>query len=121
MRCPHGVSFATIAVTAPRPHLGALALLAQLPPDAVRANTDVTAVARLAGNPDDLETLDLYCATGSVRRAADLLHLHHSSVARRLEQIGKLLDLELTHPSGLTRARLTSWRLLDDGGSPAAR
>ena len=66
--------------------LGALALLAQVPQDAARDNADVAAIARMAGNPEDLETLDAYCATGSLRRAADLLHLHHSSVARRLEQ-----------------------------------
>ena len=50
------------------------------------------------------------------RRAADLLHLHHSSVARRLDQLGKTLGIELTEPTGLTRARLalTAWRLLND-------
>jgi DNA-binding PucR family transcriptional regulator len=70
----------------------------------------------MADQPDDLETLDAYCATGSLRRAADLLHLHHTSVARRLEQIGKSLGIELTGPTGLTRARLalTAWRLLHD-------
>ncbi len=96
--------------------LGALALLAEIPPGAVRDNTDVAAIARMSGNPEDLETLDAYCATGSLRRAADLLHLHHSSVARRLEQIGKTLRLELTEPTGLIRARLalTAWRLLND-------
>ena len=96
--------------------LGALALLTEIPRDATRDNTDVAAIGRVAGNPDDLETLDVYCTTGSLRRAADLLHLHHSSVARRLEQIGKTLGIELTEPTGLTRARLalTAWRLLDD-------
>ncbi|MFC5187560.1 PucR family transcriptional regulator [Actinomadura harenae] len=96
--------------------LGALALLAQISPDAARGNPDVTAMARLAGNPDDLDTLDAYCATGSVRRAAESLHLHHSSVARRLEQIARTLDIELTHPTGLTRATLalTTWRLLSE-------
>jgi DNA-binding PucR family transcriptional regulator len=51
-----------------------------------------------------------------LRRAADVLHLHHSSIARRLEQVGKTLDIELTEPIGLTRARvaLTAWRLLND-------
>ncbi|MGW7054500.1 helix-turn-helix domain-containing protein [Streptomyces sp. NPDC054888] len=95
--------------------LGALALLAEIPQDAARDNADVAAIARIAGNPEDLETLDTYCATGSQRRAADLLHLHHSSVARRLEQIAKALDIALTEPSGLTRARiaLTTWRLLN--------
>jgi hypothetical protein len=96
--------------------LGALALLAQVPEDAARDNADVAAIARMAGNPEDLKTLDAYCATGSVRRAADVLHLHHSSVARRLEQLGKTLGTEVTEPTGLIRARLalTAWRLLND-------
>jgi hypothetical protein len=95
--------------------LGALALLAQVPPEAVRANADVAALARLAEQPEDLDTLDVYCATGSLRRAAELLHLHHSSVARRLEQIGRVLGVDLAEPTGLARARLAlvSWRLLD--------
>jgi hypothetical protein len=98
--------------------LGALALLAEIPRDVSRDNADVSAIASLAGkgNPEDLETLDAYCATGSLRRAADLLHLHHSSVARRLELIGKTLGIELTEPTGLLRARLalTARRLLLD-------
>ncbi|WP_129842997.1 helix-turn-helix domain-containing protein [Streptomyces sp. RFCAC02] len=96
--------------------LGALALLAEIPPDASRENADVQGVARVAGSPDDLETLDAYCATGSLRRAAETLHLHHSSVARRVEQIGRTLGLDLASPTGLTRARiaLTAWRLLGD-------
>ncbi len=94
--------------------LGALALLAHVPRETARANPDLAAIARLAGN--DLDTLDAYCATGSLRRAADLLHLHHTSVARRLEQIGQALGIELTDPAGLTRARLalTTRRLLAD-------
>ena len=96
--------------------LGALALLAQVPQDAARGNADVAAITRMAGTPEDLETLDAYCTAGSLRRAADLLHLHHSSVARRLEQIGKILGIELTEPTGLLRASLalTAWRLLND-------
>ncbi|GIH99523.1 PucR family transcriptional regulator [Planobispora takensis] len=96
--------------------LGVMALLAQVPREVARDNADVAAIARMAGNPDDLETLDAYCATGSLRRAADLLHLHHSSVARRLEQLAKTLGIDLTEPAGLVRARLalTAWRLLDD-------
>jgi DNA-binding PucR family transcriptional regulator len=75
----------------------------------------VAAVGRIADSADDLETLDVYCAAGSLRRAADLLHLHHSSVARRVEQIGKALDIDLGEPTGLLRARLalTAWQLLD--------
>jgi DNA-binding PucR family transcriptional regulator len=93
-----------------------LALLADIPEDAARDNDDVTAIARIAGNPEDLDTLDVYCATGSVRRAASLLHLHHSSVARRVEHIGKTLGIELTEPAGLSRASLAlaARRLLND-------
>jgi hypothetical protein len=96
--------------------LGAVALLAQVPEQAARDNPDVAAIARVARAPEDLRTLDIYCATGSLRRAADQLHLHHSSVARRLEQIGKTLGIELTEPAGLMRAglALTAWRLLGD-------
>ncbi|MEU9607979.1 helix-turn-helix domain-containing protein [Streptomyces sp. NPDC048057] len=99
--------------------LGALALLAQVPAGAVRADADVAAVAALAAapdGPDDLATLDAYCTTGSLRRAAELLHLHHSSVARRVERVGEVLGVELTSPRGLLRARLalTAWRLLGD-------
>ncbi|WP_405715059.1 LysR family transcriptional regulator [Streptomyces xanthophaeus] len=95
--------------------MGALALLAEIPQGAVRENADVAAIARLAGNREDLEALEAYCVTGSLHRAADLLHLHHSSVARRIEQLGRSLDIELTGPTGLTRARIAlgAWRLLD--------
>jgi hypothetical protein len=88
------------------PDLGALALLAQVPTESLRANADVAAVAELS--PEDLESLDAYCATGSLRKAADLLHLHHSSVSRRLEQIS--LDV-----SDLARVKLAlaAFRLLD--------
>ncbi|WP_409491207.1 helix-turn-helix domain-containing protein [Amycolatopsis sp. cmx-11-12] len=96
--------------------LGALALLARIPAEDTRANADVVAITRLAAEPEDLRTLDAYCATGSVRQAADSLHLHHSSVARRLAQIGKGLAIDLNEPGGLTRARiaLTAWRLLGE-------
>ncbi|MFD0145539.1 MULTISPECIES: PucR family transcriptional regulator [unclassified Streptomyces] len=97
--------------------LGALALLAEVPEDVSRGNADVAAMARIAGNSDDVQTLEAYCATGSLRQAADLLHLHHSSVARRIEQIGRTLGIDLTTPSGRTRAglALVARRLLDDG------
>ncbi|MFD0266316.1 PucR family transcriptional regulator [Streptomyces sp. NPDC127106] len=96
--------------------LGAVALLARIPEEAVRENADVTAIARIAATPGDLETLDAYCTAGSLRQAADVLHLHHSSVARRLDQIAKTLGIELTEPMGLTRARLalTAWHLINN-------
>ncbi|MGW5674758.1 helix-turn-helix domain-containing protein [Streptomyces sp. NPDC003860] len=53
---------------------------------------------------------------GALLCPAGLLHLHHSSVARRVERIGAALGVDLTPPVGLVRARLalTAWRLLDD-------
>jgi DNA-binding PucR family transcriptional regulator len=70
----------------------------------------------MAATPQDLETLDAYCHTGSLRRAAELLHLHHTSVARRLDQLTTTLGIDLTNPTGRTRASLalTTWRLLND-------
>ncbi|WP_256840500.1 helix-turn-helix domain-containing protein [Ornithinimicrobium faecis] len=81
--------------------------------DALRDNADVSSIDRIADSPADIETLDVYCSAGSVRHAATRLHLHHSSVARRLENIGKRLGMELTTPSGLVRGQLalTAWRL----------
>ncbi|MFF0750572.1 helix-turn-helix domain-containing protein [Streptomyces sp. NPDC004267] len=96
--------------------LGALALLAEIPAAAVRENPDVEAVARIAaGDRDDLDTLDAYCHTGSLRRAAELLHRHHSSVARRVEQLTRAMGFDVTEPAGLGRARiaLSAWRLLE--------
>ncbi|WP_418960734.1 PucR family transcriptional regulator [Streptomyces tritici] len=95
--------------------LGALALLDAVPESLCRENADVAAIARIAANDDELRTLEAYCATGSLRRAADLLHLHHSSVARRVDALGRALGVDLTAPAGLTRARLALcvWRLLD--------
>ncbi|MFD4369270.1 helix-turn-helix domain-containing protein [Rhodococcus sp. NPDC058521] len=95
--------------------LGAVALLAHVPSEVVGANADVTAMAGLVGRREDLETLDAYCATGSLRRSAEILHLHHSSVARRVEQLGRSLGFDLTDPAGLVRAQLglAAWRMLE--------
>ncbi|MFC8042040.1 helix-turn-helix domain-containing protein [Nocardia sp. NPDC057353] len=119
-RCWREAGVALRFATAGRPvvryaDLGAVALLAEIAPERLRANPDVAAVALLATTPADLETLDAYCRTGSVRRAAELLHLHHSSVARRVEQLGAAVGIRLTDPDGLLRARmaLAAWRLLD--------
>ncbi|MFI8239409.1 LysR family transcriptional regulator [Streptomyces sp. NPDC085866] len=109
--CPaRAVTAATLA------DAGALALLARIPEDAARDSADVAAISRVAGDPEDLETLDAYCATGSLRRAADRLHLHHGSVARRPEEIVRTLGVQLTEPTALFRDRpaLIAWRLLED-------
>ncbi|ANZ39014.1 hypothetical protein BBK82_26025 [Lentzea guizhouensis] len=88
--------------------LGALALLAHVPVEVLRANADVVALTALS--EEDRDTLDAYCATGSLRRAADLLHLHHSSVSRRLDQIGRSVDVS---DLARTKLALAALKLLD--------
>lgn len=84
--------------------LGALAVLADVPPDTLAANPDVVAVAGLPES--DRETLAAFCARGSLRSAAAELHLHHTSVAKRLRNVEKRLGLRLERPDDLLRARL---------------
>jgi DNA-binding PucR family transcriptional regulator len=62
----------------------------------------------VAADPEDLATLEAYGAAGR-------LHRHHSSVARRLDQLGAALGIDLAQPTGLLRAHLalTTWRLLN--------
>ncbi|MFG2123528.1 helix-turn-helix domain-containing protein [Streptomyces sp. NPDC048710] len=71
---------------------------------------------RSPASPATRKTLDAYCATGSLRRAADLLHLHHGSVARRPEEIVRTLGVQLAEPTALFRDRpaLIAWRLFED-------
>ncbi len=84
--------------------LGALAVLADVPRDILAANPDVAAVAAL---PDsDRETLAAFCARGSLRAAATELHLHHTSVAKRLRNVEARLGLRLERPDDLLRAHL---------------
>ncbi|WP_246292646.1 helix-turn-helix domain-containing protein [Lentzea indica] len=90
------------------PDLGALALLAEVPAEALRANADVAAVATLSA-----ETWKRWTPTAPpvhYAEAADLLHLHHSSVSRRLEQIGRVLDV--ADPARVKLA-LAAFKLLD--------
>ncbi|MFB9572629.1 helix-turn-helix domain-containing protein [Streptomyces yanii] len=63
-----------------------------------------------------MEVLDAYCATGCLRRAADLLHLHQGGVAGRLEPIAMTLGIELAERTALLGAMLalTAWRTLND-------
>ncbi|WP_326834413.1 helix-turn-helix domain-containing protein [Amycolatopsis rhabdoformis] len=85
-------------------NLGSLTLLAQIPADHLRAQPDVRALAALA--PADLETLEAFCRTGSLRQAAVALHRHHSSVATRLAHVEDALGWPLDDPAGRFRARL---------------
>jgi sugar diacid utilization regulator len=83
--------------------LGSLALLAELPPERLRAQTDVAALDTLAVT--DVAALEAFCRTGSLRKAAVLLHLHHSSVADRLAHVENQLGWSLDEPRDRFRAR----------------
>ncbi|MFC5156970.1 helix-turn-helix domain-containing protein [Streptomyces amakusaensis] len=96
--------------------LGAPALLADVPRSAALAHPDVEAVARLAGEAGGgqaVRTLDVVCRSKSLRDAAELLHLHHSSVAQRVSRIERALGIPLGDPHGRQRAQtaLLLWQL----------
>jgi hypothetical protein len=83
--------------------LGSVALLAELPPERLRAQSDVAALESLAAT--DIAALEAFCRTGSLRKAAALLHLHHSSVADRLAHVENRLGWNLDEPRDRFRAR----------------
>ncbi len=85
--------------------LGAVTLLAEIPVEHLRAQPDVLALNALAES-GDLETLEAFCRTGSLRQAAIALHRHHSSVAARLAHVEDAVGWSLDDPAGRFRARL---------------
>ncbi|MEV6672520.1 helix-turn-helix domain-containing protein [Streptomyces sp. NPDC051162] len=98
--------------------LGTVALLADIPRDAALAHPDTAALAGLGG--EDLATLDAVCRTPSVRAAAQLLYLHHSSVAQRVTRIEETLGFRISGPHGRQRAQtaLLLRQLNTSGSSP---
>ena len=89
--------------------LGAIALLADIPADRIAANADVAALVEHAATNSgrlDLDALDALCRTGSLRQAAALLHMHHSSVATRIARTEDKLGWDVGTQDGLLRARI---------------
>ena len=96
--------------------LGPLLALAHFRPDDVNAIADVEAIAKVAANDPSGElvhTLDALCRTGSLRRAAAELYLHHTSVGARIGHISSALGYAVDTPDGAFHARiaLTLWQL----------
>ena len=86
--------------------LGATALLAEVPVELLRRDADVTALNALAATPSgrlDVAALEAFCVSGSLRKAAESLHLHHSSVAARLARAEDVLGWSLDTPHGRFR------------------
>ncbi len=112
--------FADLGPTWPRlvdaTELGAQVLLADIPEDVALTHPDVVAVARLEAEPDGpqmLATLEAVCRTRSLREAAKLVSLHHSSVAHRVVRAERALAMSLSDPSERQRAHtaVLLWRL----------
>lgn len=70
---------------------------------------DIHALDRLAAEPhgdDTLAALDALCATGSARKAAAVLHRHHSTMPARLARAEAVLGFEVDSPAGRFRLHL---------------
>ncbi|HEY3472047.1 MAG TPA: helix-turn-helix domain-containing protein, partial [Amycolatopsis sp.] len=98
-------------------NLGVLAALDGQPGLAEFA--DVQALDRLAAESGDtLATLTALCATGSARKAAAVLHRHHSTMPARLARAEAVLGFEVDSPAGRFRLHLAlmARRLRDNAG-----
>lgn len=82
---------------------------------------DVRAIHELAekGAPDTLSVLEAVAATESIRQAAQLAHLHHNTVAARVESAETVLGFQLRENYGRTRLliALTLYRLYRSSGT----
>jgi len=88
--------------------LGVLALLADIPPERLTGDPCVSALDAFGATDSgavDITTLEVYCRTGSLRRAAEALYLHHSTVSFRLARIEKAMNWDLDDPADRFRAQ----------------
>ncbi|QGU08444.1 hypothetical protein COCCU_12720 [Corynebacterium occultum] len=87
----------------------------------VRELDDVRAIHELAekGPPDTLNVLEAVAATESIRQAAQLVHLHHNTVATRVDAAEGVLRFPLREIYGRTRLliALTLYRLHGSSGA----
>ncbi len=106
----------TTAATASNPQgaiayseeLGVLTLLATIADGPERhADIDTLKDALIQGPSWLLETLDALATTESLRSAARILVVHHSTLQRRLGQIAKTLGWDVTTPVGKLRLQVT--------------
>ena len=70
--------------------LSAFELIAELPPEVTARNPMLQKVAALQATPAgklQVDTAEAFCVFGSLRRTAEELHVHHSTVAARLAHI----------------------------------
>jgi PucR C-terminal helix-turn-helix domain len=104
--------------------LGLLHLLAQIPQAEVEKFSDYQRVATLSergASPNDLELLNAFCDSGSLRGTAKTTFMHFTTVRYRLTRIGEAIGLDLSDASDLLRAHVAvklvqvhRARILDD-------
>ncbi len=92
---------------------GALAELAVA--GARLTHPDVERVAGLASDPQLLDTLEALAVSDTIRGAAALLGLHHSTVQQRQTRIEAVIGFRIASPAGRTRAlvALAAYRVRD--------
>lgn len=89
--------------------IGSLGLLADLPAERLRADPDVRALDALAGTASgrvDIVTFEAFCMYGSLRRTANELHVHHTTVAARLARVERAMGWRLDDPLDRFKAML---------------
>jgi PucR C-terminal helix-turn-helix domain len=96
--------------------LGCVIALADLDPQEIMSLPDVRAVGELANSRSgstDMKILDQLGRQGSLREVATALHMHHSSVAYRVDRISDLLGFDVRSSDGRYRGRtaLLLWHL----------
>ncbi|MDA4894120.1 helix-turn-helix domain-containing protein [Streptomyces sp. MS2A] len=99
----HALSFTTSMVYGWRAiafgSLGAVAALAEIP---IGRLDEIPVIARLnelaatRSGRIDVYTLEAFCVFGSLRRTAEDLHLHHSTVASRVERVSRAMGWDMT-------------------------
>jgi hypothetical protein len=101
-----------MAVTSPITHfeeLGVLHLLAEIPTDDLARYPDVLRVADLetTGAPvSDLDLLERYLATTSLRQTAEQVLLHHTTVQYRLKRIALHMGVDFQDPAARLRTQI---------------
>lgn len=89
--------------------LGVLHLLAEIPMDDLGGYRDMVRLAALdtsGPSASDLDLLERYLATMSLRRTAQEVHLHHTTVQYRLKRIEEALGIDLGDPAARLRTQL---------------
>lgn len=121
----HGPYLLEEAVAVDAGELGGYALLADsLTTERISAVEDVRRLDRLVAKfgAEMLVCLEAVAATDSLRKAAGRLHLHHNSVAHRVERAENSLGFSFTEPYGRTRLFLALvLRRLQETSAPPVR